>query len=237
MSQEEENEFQKMVANIMTESKIEEINPDILKNILLTYLKSGSAKFSFAFVPDWRDTEGIDPYADLGDVAPGESIQKERKKSEEELVQEEIDEAEAEGFYEKVQLLKRIKQLAALKKHTRRLSEEESINMVIAETYEQIQALPPPEDEGDFYDQGEGEEDMEDVDLEPQHSKVSRKEETIEEKREKGLKEIFNHYSRSQMLIGKKATFEEIQHEISNLNLGEYMKFCKDFNIPVSKTK
>lgn len=64
-----------------------------------------------------------------------------------------------------------------------------------------------------------------------------KKEETIEERRDKGLKEIFNQYARSQMLIGKKATFEQIEHELSNLNLGEYMKFVKDFNIPCSKTK
>ena len=34
-----------------------------------------------------------------------------------------------------------------------------------------------------------------------------------------------------------KATFEAIHHELSKLNLGEYMKFWKDFNIEWNKVK
>lgn len=37
--------------------------------------------------------------------------------------------------------------------------------------------------------------------------------------------------------MANKATFEAIQHEISNLNIGEYMKFCKDFGIECNKVK
>lgn len=39
------------------------------------------------------------------------------------------------------------------------------------------------------------------------------------------------------MLVGKKPTFEEIEKEINNLNLGEFMRFCLDFSIPVPKEK
>lgn len=57
------------------------------------------------------------------------------------------------------------------------------------------------------------------------------------EKREKQLKGIFDFYCRQQMLVGKKPTFEEIEKEINNLNLGEFMRFCLDFSIPVPKEK
>lgn len=61
--------------------------------------------------------------------------------------------------------------------------------------------------------------------------------ESIQERRDKGIKEIFDFYTRQHLMIGKKATFEQIEYELSNLNMGEFMKFCKDFNIPVSKTR
>jgi nucleoid-associated protein YejK len=60
---------------------------------------------------------------------------------------------------------------------------------------------------------------------------------SLEEKRAKGIQEIFDFYTRQQLMVGKKATFEQIEHELSNLNMGEFMRFCKDFKIPVSKTK
>ena len=37
------------------------------------------------------------------------------------------------------------------------------------------------------------------------------------------------------MLLGRAATFEEIQNEISNLNIGEFVRFCVDFTIPLTK--
>lgn len=61
--------------------------------------------------------------------------------------------------------------------------------------------------------------------------------ETLEDRRSRGLKEIFDFYTRQHMMIGRKATFEQIEYELSNLNMGEFMKFCKDFQIPLSKTK
>lgn len=38
-------------------------------------------------------------------------------------------------------------------------------------------------------------------------------------------------------MIGKRATFDMIEHQISVLSLGEYMIFCKDFDIPLDKVR
>lgn len=46
-----------------------------------------------------------------------------------------------------------------------------------------------------------------------------------ERNQEKGIKEIFNFYARQHMMIGKKATFEMIEHNISVLNMGEFIAF------------
>lgn len=61
--------------------------------------------------------------------------------------------------------------------------------------------------------------------------------ETLDERRKRGIKEIFDFYTRQHIMVGKKATFEQIEYEMSNMNMGEFMKFCKDFKIPVSKTR
>ena len=39
------------------------------------------------------------------------------------------------------------------------------------------------------------------------------------------------------MLVGSKPTFEQIQKELSFMNMGEFMVFCKDFDFKVPKTK
>ena len=51
------------------------------------------------------------------------------------------------------------------------------------------------------------------------------------------LKNIFDFYCKQQMLLGKKATFEEIQKDLSVMNMAEFMRFCLDFRIPVGKSK
>ena len=61
--------------------------------------------------------------------------------------------------------------------------------------------------------------------------------ETLEDKQNRGIKEIFDFYTRQHLMVGKKATFEQIEYELSNINMGEFMKFCKDFNVPLSKIK
>lgn len=65
----------------------------------------------------------------------------------------------------------------------------------------------------------------------------SERSETLEDKQNRGIKEIFDFYTRQHLMVGKKATFEQIEYELSNINIGEFMKFCKDFNIPLSKIK
>lgn len=36
-------------------------------------------------------------------------------------------------------------------------------------------------------------------------------------------------------MVGKNPTFEEIQKQVRNLKLGEFIKFCKDFEIKLPK--
>lgn len=60
---------------------------------------------------------------------------------------------------------------------------------------------------------------------------------TKSEKREKQLKGIFDFYSRQQLMVGKKATFEEIQKVLDNMTLGEFVRFCLDFQVPIKKQK
>ena len=38
-------------------------------------------------------------------------------------------------------------------------------------------------------------------------------------------------------MLGNKATFDEINSNNQKINLGEFIKFVKDFNIKVSKTR
>ncbi|CDW80261.1 UNKNOWN [Stylonychia lemnae] len=58
-----------------------------------------------------------------------------------------------------------------------------------------------------------------------------------DEKRDKVIRGIFDFYCRQQLLVGKKATFEEIQREFNNMNMGEFYRFCLDFKIPQKKDK
>ena len=49
------------------------------------------------------------------------------------------------------------------------------------------------------------------------------------------MQEIFGFYSRQHIPQGRK--FEEMQESMNEIDLGEFMKFCKDFQIPLHKTK
>lgn len=249
-TEDEEQEYINIMINLLKSNKVTEVsNIMFLKSVMLGYLKADRSKYSFVYVPQINDSEGLDPYADHGDVAPDEKVTAKTKmhksqRIEEDELNEQIYDAEQSNQDDKVKLLKKIKKLMELKYHAAKVSEENSIDMMIESTYKQIEELEneaegeyneaEAEGEGDvnFYD-GEGE-----VNASQRRNSQSHKPgETLEERREKGLREIFDNYARSQMLIGKKATFEMIQHELSNLNLGEYIKFSKDFSIPVSKVK
>lgn len=47
--------------------------------------------------------------------------------------------------------------------------------------------------------------------------------------------EIFHFYSRQH--IPKNKEFDDLKEIMNEVNLGEFMIFCKDFNIPLSKAK
>jgi hypothetical protein len=50
-------------------------------------------------------------------------------------------------------------------------------------------------------------------------------------KRMKVLKEIFDFYGKQTNLLGKNPTFDQINSNLQSLNLGEFLKFCADFEI------
>lgn len=72
---------------------------------------------------------------------------------------------------------------------------------------------------------------------EEEEQQIQKQKDELISRREKGLQEIFNFYARQHLLIGKKPTFDEIEHKNSVINIGEFMKFCKDFDIKLNKVK
>ena len=56
---------------------------------------------------------------------------------------------------------------------------------------------------------------------------------TKEELRDKGLREIFNFYSRQHIPMG--VAFEELEIIMSQVDLGEFTSFCKDFKIDLPR--
>lgn len=55
-----------------------------------------------------------------------------------------------------------------------------------------------------------------------------------EELREKGIREIFHFYARQHIPFG--VAFNELERIMNQVDLGEFMSFCKDFSIPLSRT-
>jgi len=49
------------------------------------------------------------------------------------------------------------------------------------------------------------------------------------------MNEIFHFYSRQH--IPKNRQFDDLKEIMNQVDLGEYTKFCKDFDIPLTKTK
>jgi len=58
---------------------------------------------------------------------------------------------------------------------------------------------------------------------------------SIKERRMNGLKRIFEFYCKQQPSLTKKSTFEWIP--INTINISGFIKFCKDFTIPLSITQ
>ena len=59
----------------------------------------------------------------------------------------------------------------------------------------------------------------------------------LEEKRMRGLNEIFMFYCKQQLLVGNKPTFEHMTTALNHMTLGELNKLCKDFAVPLSVEK
>ena len=117
VKQEEEIEYANVITKLAEDNSISEINPENLKNLILTYLKWGPAKYSFAYLPKIDERNGLDPYAELGDITPGNEFQS--MKSIKELrdsIDHRIQEAEDEGYNEKASILKKMKQLMSIRK-------------------------------------------------------------------------------------------------------------------------
>ena len=56
---------------------------------------------------------------------------------------------------------------------------------------------------------------------------------TLEERRDKAIKEIFYFYAKQQYMVGNKPTFDQIEGTINTIYIGSFLKFCKDFSIPL----
>ena len=53
----------------------------------------------------------------------------------------------------------------------------------------------------------------------------------VEERLEKNLKEVYLHYCRKQVALGRHFTFEQNSKEYSIMHIGELLIFCREFNI------
>ncbi len=58
-----------------------------------------------------------------------------------------------------------------------------------------------------------------------------------EDKNLEGLREIFAFYCKQQIMIGPKPTFEQLHKTRNNMNMGEFLSFCKDFKVPLLPIK
>ena len=69
--------------------------------------------------------------------------------------------------------------------------------------------------------------------------RLPKKHKTLDESNdiEMNLKEIFYFYCRQQCTLSKKHTFDEMSRNASYMTMGEFIIFCKDFNIPLKSSK
>lgn len=75
---------------------------------------------------------------------------------------------------------------------------------MIQDFQKQLDELDPPEAEGEENNDGEGEGDnIVRLQIPQLSSRSTQHRDEIEERRTKGLKEIFDYYAKSQMMIGK----------------------------------
>jgi len=60
---------------------------------------------------------------------------------------------------------------------------------------------------------------------------------TKEESMQQGIREIFYFYCRQQYLVGKRPTFDQMGKIACIMNIGEFMKFCLDFKVPIKPVR
>lgn len=51
------------------------------------------------------------------------------------------------------------------------------------------------------------------------------------------MQQIYDFYCKLHVNVGPMPTFADIQKELSTMNIGEFLKFSLDFNVPCSKTR
>eukprot|EP00826_Nyctotherus_ovalis_P002456 TRINITY_DN10493_c0_g1_i1.p1 TRINITY_DN10493_c0_g1~~TRINITY_DN10493_c0_g1_i1.p1 ORF type:complete len:327 (+),score=90.39 TRINITY_DN10493_c0_g1_i1:316-1296(+) len=69
---------------------------------------------------------------------------------------------------------------------------------------------------------------------EPVRASMSKRLKTeAKERRTKQLKEIFTYYARSNATVSVRKTFEAVQAELSAMNLSSFLRFARNFSIPV----
>lgn len=109
--------------------------------------------------------------------------------------------------------------LTELREHVGKQSEKEAVNNQIKDVWSSLQRL----------DERRAQEFEEEQKL--------RERDELKRRREAGLHEIFMFYAKQHTMLGRKATFEEIERNNKTVNMGEFMKFCKDFKINLSKQR
>jgi len=67
--------------------------------------------------------------------------------------------------------------------------------------------------------------------------KIDKVEYKTKTNEEKNLKEIFLFYCKQQASLGKKFTFDSFNYRLTTMTIGEFIKFVRDFSIPLSLTK
>lgn len=69
------------------------------------------------------------------------------------------------------------------------------------------------------------------------HHKKTKKEikETLAQKREKSLQEIFHFYAKQHIPPG--LPFEELEETLKTINIGELLVFCKDFGVEIPRSE
>ena len=51
------------------------------------------------------------------------------------------------------------------------------------------------------------------------------------------MKEAFAFYSKQVIMTGKHATFDQIMRQMNVMYMGEFLRFCSDFDFKLPKTK